>query len=400
MRFQNKFIVLGVTGGIAIYKAADLLRRLIQEEGAAVQVIMTSHAQAFMTPLIFETLSGKPVITDMFQGPRIATRHIDLAESADVVLVCPATANCLAKAAQGSADDMLSTVILTAGNKTCFVPAMNTAMWLNPITQANVTKLRQLGYGILEPDEGPLACQAVGKGRLPAIDTILAFLDHRLNGRRSLLGKKVVVTAGPTRAPIDAVRFITNRSSGKMGYALASMAVREGAEVLLISGPTSLPVPWGVRLQKVETADDLQSALISQGKDADYLFMAAAVEDIVPEKVIAGKLKKESGFAPLEVKAAPDIVQSYRRLNPNTCIIGFSVEIEQGEERSLAKMRQKGLDYIVWNDPSQPGAGFEHETNAVTLFAADGRRWELGLASKREIAAQIIAIVAAGKDVS
>lgn len=398
MRFQNKHLIVGVTGGIAAYKTASLVRHLVHEEGASVQVIMTQNSQEFVTPLTFETLSGQPVITAMFAGDKIGTRHIDLVREAAAVLVCPATANIIAKSAQGIADDMLSTVILVAGNKTCFVPAMNSAMYLNPITQANLTRLKELGYAILEPDEGALACQASGKGRLPDERVILAFLDQHVNGNGLLKGKKVIVTAGPTRAPIDDIRFITNRSSGKMGYALAECAVRESAEVILISGPTALARPWGVQFIPVETIEELQQALNAAGGGADYLFMAAAVEDLLPVKKAAGKIKKEQGLANIEIRIAPDIVRDFRQRHPGTRIIGFSVEIEDGLERSRLKMQHKGLDYIVWNNPQQAGAAFEHDTNAVTLIAADGRSWEFPLASKHTIADQIINTVLSTKD--
>lgn len=390
MRFQNKSIVLGLTGGIAIYKVAQLLRRLVHDEGAEVQVIMTTHAQEFMSPLIFETFSGKAVITDMFLGHKIATRHIDLATNADAVLVCPATANILAKTVAGLADDMLSTVILTAGAKTIFVPAMNTAMYLNPITQANLAKLKALGYGILEPAEGPLACNTEGKGRLPDENSILAYLDQRLNGKRRLTGKKVIVTAGATRAYLDPIRFISNRSTGKMGYALAEVAVREDAQVILISGPTNLAQPWGTQLITVETVEQMQQALEQAGDEADYLFMAAAVEDLIPQQPSQTKIKKANGFAPIAVSPAPDLIQEFRTRHPKTCIIGFSVEMEDGAERSVQKLQTKGLDFIVWNNPNTPGAAFVHDTNEVTMFAADGSRWNFPLASKRLIAEQIV----------
>jgi len=395
--FQNKRLLVGITGGIAAYKTASLVRRLVHDEGARVQVIMTKNAQEFVTPLTFATLTGQPVITEMFSNDSIGTRHIDLVQEADAVLVCPATANILAKSAQGIADDMLSTVILVAGNKTCFVPAMNTAMYLNPITQANLSRLKALGYAILEPDEGPLACQASGKGRMPDERVILAFLDQRLNGQGLLKGKKVVITAGPTRAPIDDIRFITNRSSGKMGYALAECAVREGAEVILITGPTALPKPWGVQLIAIETVAELQQALNEAGENADYLFMAAAVEDLLPVRKAAGKIKKEHGLTNIEIQIAPDLVRDFRQRHPSTCIIGFSVEIEDGLERSRLKMQHKGLNYVVWNNPQQAGAAFEHDTNAVTLIANDGRSWEFPLASKRIIADQIIRTVLSTK---
>ncbi len=393
MNLKNNKITLGLTGGIAIYKSASLLRRLIQEYDADVTVIMTMAAQKFMQPLIFETLSGKPVVTEMFAREKVYTRHIDLGKDVDLVLVSPATANIVAKAAHGIADDMLSTVILTAGNKTVFVLAMNEKMYLNPITQENIAKLKKLGYGVIEPEVGDLACQEVGIGRLANESVILNYLEQRLHETRLLQDQKVLVTAGPTREYLDAVRFISNRSSGKMGYALAIEAQREGAEVILISGPTSLSVPFGVKTLQVESAQEMQDTLLANAAKANYLFMAAAVEDLIPKQNFPTKLKKSQFPAALQIKAAPDLIQSFRQQNKACCIIGFSVEIEEGKARSLEKLRAKGMDFIAWNDPSQAGAGFGAETNVLTLFSADGGEWHFPLADKREIARQIIACV-------
>lgn len=393
MNLKNYKITLGLTGGIAIYKSAGLLRRLIQEYGADVTVIMTAAAQKFIQPLIFETLSGKPVVTEMFASEKVYTRHIDLGKDVDLVLVCPATANIVAKAAHGIAEDMLSTVILTAGNKTVFALAMNEKMYLNPITQENIAKLKSLGYGFIEPEIGELACQEVGVGRLAEESVILNYLERRLHPTRSLQDQKVLVTAGPTREYLDAVRFISNRSSGKMGYALAAEAQKEGAAVTLISGPTSLPAPIGIKTLQVESAQEMHEALLTNGDNADYLFMAAAVEDLVPGQKSPAKLKKSQFPATLQIQTAPDLIHSFRQQNRTCCIIGFSVEIEEGKARSLEKLRAKGMDYIAWNDPSQAGAGFGAETNILTLFSAAGREWHFPLADKREIARQIISVV-------
>lgn len=393
MRFQNKQIVLGLTGGIAIYKAAGLLRRLVREEGASVQVVMTAAAQQFMTPLIFETFSGRPVITTLFGEPGVATRHVDLARTADLVLVCPATANMVAKAAAGIADDFLSTLILAAGSKTVFALAMNDQMYANPITGGNIEKLRALGYGIIEPEAGELACLTSGRGRLADESVILAILDARLNGQGLLRGQRVVVTAGPTREALDAVRFVSNPSTGKMGYALAEIACREQAQTVLISGPTNIAVPHGVTLHRVTTALEMQKALHEQAANCDYLFMAAAVEDIVPQGNPKVKLKKTAIGGQLAITIAPDLLKGFRKLNRKACVVGFSVEMEDGRQRSLAKLHDKQLDFIVWNDPRQPGAAFGCDTNQVTLLAADGREWNLAMDSKRRIAEQIIQTV-------
>jgi phosphopantothenoylcysteine decarboxylase/phosphopantothenate--cysteine ligase len=394
----NRKIVLGLTGGIAIYKTAGLLRRLVNEYGADVTVIMTEAARQFMSPLIFETFSRNPVITDMFTGPKIETRHVDLATAADLILVSPATANIIAKAAHGIADDFLSTVILVSGNKTVFALAMNAGMYLNPITQENIAKLRQLGYGIIEPEEGRLACQTTGRGRLADERIILAEVDRRLNGHGWLKGRKVIVTAGPTREFIDPIRFISNRSTGKMGYAIAEIAAREGAEVLLISGPSALPDPVGVSTVRVETAQAMQSAVTTKASTADFLFMAAAVEDFVPKETAGLKIKKESGFNAIHLQYSPDIIKSFREINHTACVVGFSVEIESekqpgARERSLVKLKSKDMDFIVWNDPGVSGAAFAHDTNAVTLLSQNGDEWNFPLASKRVIADSIITTV-------
>jgi phosphopantothenoylcysteine decarboxylase/phosphopantothenate--cysteine ligase len=390
---KTKKIVLGLTGGIAIYKAAGILRRMVRDLQLDVSVIMTKSSQEFMSPLIFETFSQKQVYTDMFSGGMVATRHIELAQSAEVVLVCPATANILAKVAHGIADDLLSTVILAAGNKTVFAPAMNDHMYLNPITQENIRILKAQGYGFIEPKPGELACNSIGPGRLADEQTILDYLESFLNKEPRLKGRRVLVTAGPTREKIDLVRFISNRSSGKMGYALAMQARQEGADVCLISGPTGLSAPSGINVIQVETAQEMASAIQQQAESIEYLFMAAAVEDFVPTEPHMAKIKKSSNPGAIAIQLAPDIVKLFRDLNKTACIVGFSVESQDGKKRSLAKLRDKGLDYIVWNDPTRVGAGFQGDTNEVTLLSKDGQEWFLQLDSKKAIARQIIRII-------
>ena len=387
---KNKRITLGLTGGIAIYKSASLLRRLVSDYTADVTVIMTAAAQKFMSPLIFETFSGKPVVTEMFSRERVYTRHIDLGQDADMVLVCPATANIVAKAANGIADDMLSTVILTAGAKTVFALAMNSKMYANPVTQANIRKLRELGYGLIEPESGELACKDTGKGRLAEELVILDYIRQRFNGVGQLSSKRVVVTAGPTREYLDPVRFISNRSSGKMGYALAAEARQQGANTVLISGPGIVAIPPGVQFVRVETACEMQQALRDHGREADYLFMAAAVEDITPVKKTPTKIKKTKLPEAIAIMRSPDLLLDFRKWNRSACVVAFSVEMEDGKQRSIEKMNAKGADFIVWNDPSVSGAAFEGDTNTATLIAENGREWQLPLASKVEIARQII----------
>jgi len=270
---------------------------------------------------------------------------------------------------------------------------MNDQMYANPITGGNIEKLRALGYGIIEPETGELACLTSGRGRLADESVILAILDARLNGQGLLRGQRVVVTAGPTREALDAVRFVSNPSTGKMGYALAEIACREQAQTVLISGPTNIAVPHGVALYRVTTAVEMQKALYEQAANCDYLFMAAAVEDIVPQSNPEVKLKKNAIGDRLAITIAPDLLKGFRKLNRQACVVGFSVEMEDGRQRSLAKLHDKQLDFIVWNDPRQPGAAFGSDTNQVTLFAADGREWNLAMDSKRRIAEQIIQTV-------
>ena len=393
MIFRNKKIVLGLTGGIAIYKSASLLRRLVNDEGADVTVVMTKSAQKFMSPLIFETFSGKPVLTDMFEGIRISTRHVDLATSADAILVAPATANIVAKTANGIADDFLSTLIVTGGNKTIFALAMNDKMYANPITQANIQKLRELGYGLIEPETGDLACHSTGKGRLAGESMILDYLDRRLNGSGFLVEKRVIVTAGATREFVDPVRFISNKSTGKMGFALAREATRQGADVLLISGATTAPIPADIKSIRVESAKQMEKALIENAGSADFLFMAAAVEDFCPAEISEVKIKKNEAPNHISLSISPDLVVSFRSVNEKACVVGFSVETVDGKARSAEKMKRKKMDFIIWNDPSKSGVGFESDTNEVTMLGPNGKEWFFPKTTKREIAVRIIQTV-------
>ncbi len=393
MKFKNKKILLGITGSIAIYKAADLLRKLTKNYGADVQVIMTNSALRFMSPLVFETFSGKNVYSSIFDEGYVGTRHIDFAKEADIVLICPATANIIAKAASGIADDLLSTIILAAGTKTVFAPAMNVNMYKNPATMENMDKLKKIGYGFIDSETGMLACNDIGKGKLTNIDKILEYLNMTLNGTNKLKGKKVLVTAGPTREYLDPVRYISNRSSGKMGLALAEEAKKEGAEVLLVTGPVSIDIPNDLETIKVESAIEMRDTLIQNSDSVDFLFMAAAIEDLCPAEYIDTKIKKNDTITEIPIKLAPDIVSEFRQKNKKTCIVGFSVEMNDGKERSINKMQKKGLDYIVWNNPKDDGVGFEHDTNEVTLFSQNGHEWFLSKNSKRNIAENIIKII-------
>ncbi|MCF7886323.1 MAG: bifunctional phosphopantothenoylcysteine decarboxylase/phosphopantothenate--cysteine ligase CoaBC [Candidatus Marinimicrobia bacterium] len=390
MLLDKTNVVLGVTGSISAYKAAYLTRQL-QKKGAQVQVVMTAAATEFITPLTFNTLSNRNVYTGMFEGDNAGTRHIDLGKWADVILVAPATANIIAKVARGIADDLLSAILLAfAERKIMFAPAMNVNMYNNPVTRENIEYLKGIGYYFVEPDSGELACGDEGAGRLPEISTITEHLHRYLHSGKLLNGKRVVITAGPTREFLDQVRYISNRSSGKMGYALANEAAKEGASVTLISGPTTLKPPSGVETINVESAQEMQQELRQHANKIDYLFMAAAVEDIAPAQQDSKKLKKEFINDNLSIKVNPDIVQDFRDKDQEVCIIGFSLEMEKGLKRSKEKMRQKGLDYIVWNDPEQEGAGFEVDTNEVVLIAKNEETYKFQKAPKRKIAEQII----------
>lgn len=393
VNLKNKKILLGLTGGIAIYKSASLLRRLVHDEGVEIRVVMTKSAQQFMTPLIFETFSKKPVLTDMFSGGMVSTRHIDLANDSDLILICPATADIVAKTANGIADDLLSTIVLAAGNKTIFALAMNVNMYENPITLENIQKLKKLGYGFIEPEEGDLACNNKGKGKLADERIIIEYLDTWLNGKHLLKGKKAIVTAGPTREYIDLVRFISNRSTGKMGFALAEEAVKEDGNVLLITGPTMLKPPPGVEVIRVESAREMGKVLSENAGEADFLFMSAAVEDFCPANFSENKIKKSEPLKEIPLTLSPDLVYSFRAKNPKACIVGFSVEIEDGKNRSIQKLRSKNMDYIVWNDPSKDGTGFESDTNEVLMFSANGDEWYFQKDTKRKIAEMIIKTV-------
>ncbi len=393
LRLKNSKILLIVTGGIAIYKSADLLRRLTQNFGAEVQVVMTTSAQKFMTPLIFETLSGKNVFCEMFEGEYVGTRHIDLAKEADLILVCPATANIIAKTAHGIADDLVSSVILAGWKKTVFAPAMNVNMWENPATQNNLEKLGEMGMRIIAPVKGLLACNDIGTGKLANIDDICNSVEKLINGKSLLKDKKVIITAGPTREKIDSVRFISNYSTGKMGLALALEAQKEDADVTLIIGPVNLDIPQNIKTIVVESAVEMQKALLDNQDNVDYLFMSAAVEDFIPTEIFQKKLKKNNIPDSIEIKMAPDIVASFRKKHNETCIVGFSVEIENGKSNSIEKMNKKGLDFIIWNNPEIDGAGFGHDTNEVTIFSKENKEWFLPKNTKRNIAYNIIKLI-------
>ena len=390
MKLAGRNIILGVTGGIAIYKSASLLRKLRVEEGADVQVIMTASALKFMTPLIFETFSGKPVWTNLFSDSEmVGVRHVDISKWADAVLICPATANIIGKAANGIADDLLSTVICDAGTKSVFAAAMESGMYNNPVVKENVRRLKDAGFGFIEPETGALASGAEGIGRLADEDTIIQALKNHLPSG-TLEDKKIIVTAGPTREYIDPVRFISNPSTGKMGYALADAAKKAGADVTLISGPVDLPEPVGVDVKRVTTVEEMKNALLEKFAECDALLMAAAVGDYAPSEVYEQKIKKNGEDLTLKLRRTEDILKTVKSLKKNKIVIGFSVETEKLTENSKSKLKEKGLDLIIANNPNENGAGFAHDTNKVSIIDSKGEIEELDLMSKQELSDVII----------
>lgn len=390
VRLSDRKLLFGITGSIASYKAVSIIRHLVKDEGARIRVIMTKAATEFVRPVVFETVTGNPVYVEMFGRAGFGTVHIDLARESELLVICPATANIIAKIASGIADDLLSSVALVKGNDTIIAPAMNDQMYNNPITQSNINRLRELGYTVVECEEGELACGTTGIGRLAEERKITLAILRRLKRDKKLKGKKVVVTAGPTREYIDDIRFISNRSTGKMGFAIAEEALIRGAEVILISGPNSLErIPY-VEHVEVETARDMLDELLKH-KGADYLFMASAIEDLVPGRV-RGKIKKRDGVNSIEVKYAPDVVKSFKEKSPETTVVGFSVEVDSVEENTRKKLEEKGLDFIAWNSPD----AFASDFNNVVLYSKSGEKWHIPEGTKNDIARRIIDIVVRG----
>ncbi len=389
-------VALGVTGGIAAYKAAELVR-VLQDKGLEVQVIMTRNARRFVTPLTLASLSGRKVITDMFATsggePNVesAIEHIAVAQSIDALVVAPATANIIAKIARGIADDFLTTLCLATRAPLIIAPAMNVNMWENSATQENLDILRGRGATILDPDEGYLACGMTGPGRLASVETIARALFDTLGIREDLRDEKVLVTAGRTEEPLDAVRYLSNRSSGKMGYALAEASRRRGARVSLVSGPASLEPPQGVHFERVRTAEEMAEAVLRHLDESSVVLMAAAVADFRPAESQNGKIKKRDGFSTIKVEPTRDILAEIaRRRRPSQVVVGFAAEAERVLENASRKLREKGLDLIVANDVTREGAGFEVDTNIVTLIFPDGREIPLDKMSKLDVAKRVL----------
>lgn len=382
-------VVLAVTGSIAAYKAVSLLR-LLRREAATVNVVMTAGACRFVTPLTFEVLSGSHVATDLFEAHQ-EMLHLSLPEQAQAIVIAPATANCLAKAALGLADDLLSTMLLTTQCPVIFAPAMDGDMWQHPTVVEHVATLRARGAIIVEPEEGPLASGRLGQGRLADEQRILAALQTAVHPRRDWSGRKVLISAGPTHEAIDPVRFISNRSSGKMGYALAEAARARGAEVVLVSGPTSLPSPAGVEYCPVTTAEEMRKAMTTRCTWSDTVIMAAAVADFRPARPSAHKLKKRRGpITHLELEATEDILHELSTGRTNQVIVGFAAETDDLLAHAKEKLHAKGVDLLVANDVTAPGSGFGADTNRVWLLTRDGDPEELPLLSKRDVADRIL----------
>jgi phosphopantothenoylcysteine decarboxylase / phosphopantothenate---cysteine ligase len=389
-------VALGVTGGIAAYKAAELLR-LLQDRGLDVQVVMTAAARNFVTPLTFASLSGHKVITDMFgeggDEPNLesAIEHIAVAQGIDALVIAPATANVMAKMAQGIADDFLTTLCLATQAPIIVAPAMNVNMWENAATQQNLETLRTRGIRVLEPDQGYLACGMIGSGRLASVDSIARAVFETLHLRDDLRNERVLISAGPTEEPLDPVRYITNRSSGKMGYALAEASRRRGAAVTLVSGPTRLAVPAGVTVENVRTTKEMSETMLRCLDLATVVLMAAAVVDFAPARTETEKIKKRDGALTLELKPTLDILAEIsRRRNPDQLIVGFAAETNNLLKNASSKLQQKGLDLIVANDVTQEGAGFDTDTNIVTLIFPGGRTKPLEKMSKLDVANVIL----------
>ncbi len=385
----GKKILLCVTGGIAVFKAAALTSKLTQA-GAVVKVMMTESACKFVTPLTFQALSRHDVYTDTFDEKDASViAHIDLADWADIILVAPATANMIGKLANGLADDMISTTILAATAPVWIAPAMNVHMYEHPAVQRNMQTLQSFGYRFIEPGEGFLACGYVAKGRLEEPETIVAYLQKFFNDK-PLQGKKIIVTAGPTRERIDPVRFMTNFSTGKMGYAIADEAAAMGADVLLVTGPTALPVPAGVEVKRVESAADMLHAILSRYDQVDAVIKTAAVADYRPKIMHSDKLKKRDGELTIELERTTDILRTLGEKKERQILIGFAAETKDVASYAKEKLQTKHLDMIVANDIKAEGAGFGTDTNIVTMYKRNGESIVLPLLPKVEVARHIL----------
>ncbi len=386
---KGKKIILGITGGIAAYKSAELIREFVKQE-ADVKVIMTQNALNFITPLTMQTLSGNPVYSDTFLlTGQWEIGHISLAEDADIIVIAPATANIIGKIASGIADDLLSTTVMATKLPVLVCPAMNTNMYTNEIVRANMMKLSSMGYFFMEAEYGELACKAEGAGRLPSIDDIAEEVTSILT-KKDLAGERILITAGPTREPFDPIRFISNYSSGKMGYAFATMAKRRGADVTLISGPTELPVPSGVRFIRASSAVKMRDETMKYVEESTVIIKVAAVADYRPSVLSDSKIKKQDGAFSISLERNPDIISEIGQIKGDRILVGFAMETENLLKNAYDKLISKNMDLIVANDLSRPGSGFQYDTNSVRLIDRSGDVRKLPLMNKIRVADRIL----------
>ena len=392
---QSKNIIVGVTGSIAAYKACELVRNLVKKD-AEVQVVMTKNASRFITPLTLQTLSGKRVADDAFDLEwESKIGHIHLADSTDLIVVAPASASFIGKLANGITDNLLTTVIVASKAKVVICPAMNVNMYSNPLVSQNIEKLKKAGYMIVEPYEGDLACGWEGKGRLADIEDISIEIEKELSPK-DLEGKKVLITAGATREFIDPVRFISNPSTGKMGYSIAKAAWMRGGDVTLITGYAEIPPPYGVNTIKVESAEEMYKTVMANMKGMDVIIKAAAVSDYKTSSKKTNKIKKTSKTITLELTKTKDILKDIGSSKNGTFLVGFAAESENISENSNKKLKNKNLDLIVANDIKQEGAGFGTDTNIVSIMSKDGKKYELPLMAKEELGHEILNFVVKG----
>jgi phosphopantothenoylcysteine decarboxylase/phosphopantothenate--cysteine ligase len=390
---ERKTVVVGVTGGVAVYKALDVVSKL-KKADFDVHVIMTEHAAKFVHPLSFQSISQNMVVTDMFAEAKAwEIQHISLAKKADLMLIVPATVNILGKVANGIADDMLSTTIMATKAPVVFAPAANTNMFLNPIVQNNIERLKNYGYKFIEPESGRLACGDVGAGKLADTQLISDIVISMLYDLKDLVGKKVLVTAGPTIAPIDPVRYITNNSSGKMGYAIAEEARDRGAEVVLVSGPTSLQKPFGIEVINVKYNYEMLKEVEEQFESSDIIIKSAAVADYKPKSYSEKKIKKNTDALTLEFEKDTDILKKLGSMKKNQILVGFAAESNDLIENAQGKLERKNLDYIVANDITSSDTGFASNENKVNVLCKDGRNISIPKMSKKMIARELFNIV-------
>ena len=390
MNLKGKKIVLGITGGIAAYKCAELIR-LWMKEGAEVEVIMTSSAQQFITPLTMETITGRSVHTELFPKDKFsATLHIDLSDWADVVVITPATANIIAKIRAGLGDDLLSTICIAAWKKMIIAPAMNSNMCENPALKENIGILQKNGYQIIHPTDGDLACGYTGVGRLPDPEIIDYWVRHNLQKRSVLKKKTILITAGRTEEEIDPVRIITNRSSGRMGFALAQEAFFKGAKVILVSGPNNLKPPPGVEYIPVTSAKEMHEQVMKNIENSDVVIGSAAVSDYRSKSIAKQKIKKEKKEINLEMISTIDILAEVSKKKGEKILVGFAVETDNEKKNAMAKLQKKNLDIVVLNNPFENGAGFATKTNKVTIFSQKSKEINLPVLDKTDVAEKIL----------